>query len=173
MINDYISYSNLLLCPFSTYKYHLVHGRKYNKKYNKHWSFLRSVLLFFSILSFNTVVFIRFGDPSLHSIDLTGVVSWERDAYDLKHIWLCIVYLLPCAIGMFLSKDNAIRPASTQDISTLFLIYFLSLIVIIIIDIWLIFIVLYICLSIIIYLIIIIKSFHIFIITSIIWVIII
>jgi len=119
---------------------------------------------------FKTMVFIRFGDPSLHWIDLTGCCIFETNTYDLKHIWLCICIAM-YSKERFLSKNSAMC-ASTQYICTPFLVYFLFNIVIIIVDLWLIFIVLYIYVIIIIALIIIIMLFHIFIIISIIWVII-
>ena len=110
------------------------------------------------------MVFIRFGDPSLHSIDLTGYCTLEE-----KHIWVCICLAL-CSRNVFSLRIALCVPQ--PRIFLLLTFYLLFIIVIIIIKsliniLWFI----YICLSVIIALIIIVISFYIFIIISIIWVI--
>jgi len=50
---------------------------------------------FFLYIIFKTLVFIRFGDPSLHSTDLTGYCILGE-----KRIWLCIC-LVPCSMDVF------------------------------------------------------------------------
>ena len=89
---------------------------------------------FLLYIIFKTLMFIRFGDPFCTRSIWRVVVFWERNTYDLKHIWLCIVYLYcPVQWGRFLSKDS-IMHASTQTFSILSSsIFLLSLIVIIII----------------------------------------
>jgi len=49
---------------------------------------------FLLYIIFKTVVFIRFGDPSLHSIDLTGCCILGEKRCDKTHIWVCICLAL-------------------------------------------------------------------------------
>jgi len=74
MANGYILLEFTPLSPFSTYKYHwgVRCMGKDTTTDTTNTRVLSKVFFFSSLYFFKAVVFIRFEDSSLHSIDMTG-----------------------------------------------------------------------------------------------------
>jgi len=121
-----------------------VHGERYNEtiETTNTRAFRKSVILFFSILSLRQ--WCSQGSEILRCTRSIWriVVSWERNAYDLKHIWLCICLAL-CSRGVFSLRIALCVPQPKLFILLTSFIFHLLFIIIIII---LLLIVLYFCL---------------------------
>jgi len=105
-----------LMSPFSTYKYHLCACRKTQQR-QQTLKFSQSVLFFFFILSFKTMVFVRFRDLLLHLIDLTCCCILGE-----KCIWFGFVL---CSRGIFSLRIALCVPQPKLSISFSHL-YFIS-----------------------------------------------
>jgi len=134
------------LSPFSTYKYHLGAWVKTQQQGQQTLEFSLKCFSFLLYIIFKTVVFIRFGDPSLHSIGFDGLLYLGRETHLIRNTYMyCVlyIYLALCRRGVF-----SLRIALCVPQPRIFLLltsYPLFIIIIItIVDLWLIFIVLYI-----------------------------
>jgi len=109
-----------------------VHGKKRTTTKQPQTLEFSHKCYFLLYIIFKTLVCIRFGDPSLHSIDLTGCCILGE-----KHIWFethMIVYLLAlCSRGVFSLRIALCVPQPRLFLLLTSFIFYLLFIIIIII----------------------------------------